>query len=325
VKQKTTIFCLFVIFGTVLAPLLHAASEEGKVSFSIRYFDKRIYFAETDPIYVQVTIANNSPLTYRFKLADERAFSIDFDIRSVSNRPLEPADALIRKRSSNQQVFFREISVESGESFSFVEDLRNFVNLKQAGSFTVQARAYPELYRTAPSDGAPVLESNRLSLNLKPPAIKGPGGIPLAMDVETNAILVREKLSPDQVVEYLITARQKSQWEKFFLYLDLESMIARDAVRARRWISEGEEGRRKMLEQYRLELQSTVTDGDIATIPAEFTVEKTEYYNLEGTVTVLEKFRTGNYTERKRYTYFLRRKDDVWMVVNYSVANLGTE
>jgi hypothetical protein len=49
------------------------------------------------------------------------------------------------------------------------------------------------------------------------------------------------------------------------------------------------------------------------------------YNNLEGTVTVLEKFRVGNYTERKRYTYYLRRKDDIWTVVDYSVVNLGTE
>jgi hypothetical protein len=102
-------------------------------------------------------------------------------------------------------------------------------------------------------------------------------------------------------------------------------MILRDGVRQRKWLAEGEEGRQKMLEQYRKELQSAVSDGDIATIPTEFIIEKTEYYNLEGTVTVLEKFRSINFTERKRYTYSLRRKDDIWTVVNYSVANLGTE
>jgi hypothetical protein len=311
------------------------AGKGGAIDFSIRFYDKRIYFAESDPIYVQVTIANNSPSTYRFKLADERIFSVDFDIRTMSNRSLEPAEALVRRRAQSQRVFFREISVESGESFSFVEDLRDYVNLGQPGSFIVQARVYPELYRTgavefspaadSPYAGAAAFESNRLSLNIKPPAIPGPGGIPLAMDIETNAALVREKLPPDQVVEYLLTARQKTQWEKFFLYLDLEAMLSRDPVRRRQWIAEGEEGRRRMLERYRTELQSTITDGDISTIPSEFTVERTVYNNLEGTVTVLEKFRVGNYTERKRYTYYVRRKDDIWTVVDYSVVNLGTE
>ncbi|MDR1319542.1 MAG: hypothetical protein LBJ90_07945 [Treponema sp.] len=316
------------------------AGRDGTVDFSIRFYDKRIYFAERDPVYVQITIANNSPEAYRFKLAEERVFSVDFDIRTMSNRSLEPAEALVRKRTQSQRIFFREIAVESGESFSFVEDLRDYVNLRQPGSFIVRARIYPELYRSSgenfsvpvspyavsvPNQSPAVLESNRLSLNIKPPAIPGPDGIPLAMDVETNAILVREKLPPDQVVEYLLTARQKSQWEKFFLYLDLEAMLSRDAVRRRQWLAEGEEGRRRMLERYRTELQSTIIDGDISTIPAEFTMERTAYNNSEGTVTVLEKFKTGNYTERKRYTYYLQRKDDIWTIVDYSVVNLGTE
>jgi hypothetical protein len=205
----------------------------------------------------------------------------------------------------------------------------------------VQARVYPELYRSegvgftetgSPGNEKPVftpnptvLRSNRLNLNLRAASIPGPDGIPLAMDVETNAILVREKLAPDEVVVYLLSARQKSQWEKFFLYLDLEAMLSRDAVRRRQWLAEGEEGRRRMLERYRQELENTVTDGDIATIPSEFTIERTEYNNLEGTVTALEEFRIGNYTERKRYTYYLRRKDDIWTVVDYSVVNLGTK
>jgi hypothetical protein len=299
--------------------------DTGTVSFTIRYFDKRIYVVETDPVYVQMTIANNSPAAYRFKLADERAFSLDFDIRTMNNRPLEPAGVLIRKRTQNQQVFFREILVESGESFSFVEDLRDYVQLSRSGSFIVQARVYPELFRAGVSGEVPVLRSNRLNLNLRAASIPGPDGIPLAMDVETNAVLVREKLAPDEVVDYLLRARQKSQWEKFFLYLDLEEMLSRDPVRRRQWLAEGEEGRRRMLERYRQELESAVVDGDIAVIPSEFTMERTEYNNLEGTVTVLEEFKNGNYTERKRYIYYLQRRDDIWTVVDYSVINLGTK
>ena len=314
-----------------LAPGGVSPNGPGAVEFSIRFFDKRIYHVESDPVRVQITIANNSPATYRFKLADERVFSVDFDIRTMGNRALEAADSLVRKRTQNQQIFFREIAVESGESFSFVEDLRDYVNLGQSGSFVVRARVYPELYRspanrtTAAVHAVPALESNRLSLTLRPPLIPGPDGIPLEMDVETQAVLVRERLPPDQVVEYMLSARQKSQWEKFFLYLDLESMLARDAYRQRQWLAEGEEGRRRMIADYRQRLQSAVIDGDIAVIPTEFTMERTQYNNTEGTVTVLEKFRTGNFTERKRYTYFLRQKDSIWTIINYSVVNLGTE
>jgi hypothetical protein len=306
-----------------------AAFAEAKLS--IRYFDKRLYYLQDNPIFVQITLSNAGPSAYRFRLADDRAFSVDFDVRSMTNLALRPAEILVRRRSTSQQVFFREITVESGESFSFVEDLRNFAAIDQSGSYVVQARLYPDLLRTAAvpastdSVEAP-LESNRRSLNIRPPALPAlPEGVPVALDVETNANLVREKLPPDQVVRYILTARQKGQWEKFFLYLDLEAMIVRDAQRQRQWAAESEEGRRRMAARYRSELQTAVVDGDIATIPMEFQIERTTYGASEGTVSALEKFKTGNYIERKRYTYYLQLRDDVWTIVDYTVLNLGTE
>jgi len=321
----------FVILLVVLGTSANAAEAPGNtatgVNFDIRFFDRRVYYAEKDPIYIQVTITNNSSYTYRFKLADERIFSLDFDVRTVSNRPLEPADMLVRKRTQYQQIFFREIAVESGESFSFVEDLRNYVKIGQAGSYVVQARVYPELYRFG-SDAAvnqPVaLDSKRLNLSIWPPLATTAEGVPLEMDVATGAVLVRERLAPDQVVDSMISARQKSQWEKFYLYLDLEEMLAQDAARQRRWLSESAEGRKRMIDQFRQELKNPTTDG-ISLVPTEYMIEMTKYNNFEGTVTVLEKFKNDYFTEVKRYTYYVHFKDNVWTITGYSVTNLGTE
>jgi hypothetical protein len=328
--KKIWFFLVFVTVLGVMAAMNTAAAEatvNSGVEFSIRFFDRRIYYAESDPINIQVTITNNSPLTFRFKLADERVFSLDFDVRTVSNRTLEQADALVRKRTQYQQIFFREIAVEAGESFSFVEDLRNYVKISQAGSFVVQARVYPELFRSV-SDAAvdaPVsLESKRLNLNIWPPLAVTAQAIPLEMDVATGAVLVRERLAPDQVVDYMINARQKSQWEKFYLYLDLEAMLTQDSARQRKWLNESEEGRKRMVDQYRQELKNSSTDG-ISVIPTDYTIEMTQYNNFGGTVVVLEKFKNANFTELKRYTYDMRFKDNVWTITGYSVTNLGTE
>jgi hypothetical protein len=330
--MKNLITILLIFVGIV--PIYADENPATGIDFTIRFFDRRIYYVTSDPIYIQATITNNSPLTYRFKLADERVFSIDFDVRTVTNRPLEPADTLIRKRTQYQQVFFREISVEPGESFSFVEDLRAYVRLNDQGSFVVKAIVYPELIRSS-TDKTPVavngssaeniLESQRLNLSIRPPVITGPEGIPLEMDVATGAVLVRERLAPDLVVDYMLTARQKSQWEKFFLYLDLETMLARDPVRQRKWLAESEEGRRRMVEQFRHELQYSQYDGSISVIPSEFTIERTQYNSFEGSVTVTEKFKNNYFTEIKRYTYYLNLKDNIWTITDYSVLNLGTE
>jgi hypothetical protein len=329
VFRKTLLFIVLISVG--LSPLFAVATQApaaGDISFSIRYFDRRIYYLDQDPIFIQITLTNNSPAPFRFKLADERAFSVDFDVRTASNRAVEQADLLIRKRSQSQHVFFREISVETGESFSFVEDLRDFAALTQSGTYVVQARIFPELFPRFETNRQTLnqaLESNRLILSLRHRPLLGPDGIPLELDVDTNAVLVRERLPPDEVVKYLLTARQRSQWEKFFLYLDLEAMLSRDAFRRRQFNAESEEGRRRMLARYRQDLQSAVVDLDISLIPMDFIIERTVYTAHTGTVTVLAFFRVGNYTERKRYTWYLERKNDIWMIVDYSVINLGTE
>ena len=318
--------------GILLFIAVSAFAPASDVSLSIRYYDSRVYYLDTDPIWVHITLTNRSPNTYRFKLADERAFSIDFDVRTTTNRPMEAADILLRRRSQSQQVYFRDVSIAPGESFSFIEDLRHYSNIDRSGSYVVQARIYPELFRpeffanaALPSGADAPIVSNRLSLNVRPPSIPGPDGVPLPLDVVTNAVLVRERLPPDEVITYLLTARQREQWERFFLYLDLEAMLSRDAFRRRQYMAESEEGRQRMLDRYRLDLQSEVVDGDISTIPLDFSIERTQYNLDEGTVTAIQLFRVGTYTERKRYTYYLSRRDGIWYIIDYSVVNLGTE
>ncbi|MDR0447335.1 MAG: hypothetical protein LBH07_01560 [Treponema sp.] len=315
-------------FLVLIICAVSAAAQE--INFSIQFYDKKVYHisgSSGEPIYVQVTMTNRGPSVYRFKLADERVFSVDFDIRNLANQSLPPSDYIIRKRSESRNVYFRDIVVEPGESFSFVEDIRNYAFLRDAGSFVVQARIFPELFRgnsVSSPQGSPLV-SNRLNLNLRPPALPGPDGIPFQMDVETGAVLVRQKLPPDDVVDYMLTALQKSQWERFFLYLDLEALITDDAVRRRVWLAESEDGRLRMMAKYREDLKNPLADEDIALIPSDYRIENTSHNGNTATVVVTQWFRIGRITERRRYTYTLRRKDDIWTVQSYTPVRLGTE
>jgi hypothetical protein len=317
------------LFVFILVPVLAGAN----VELNIRFYDKKVYYVagsvpggvpanSSDPIYVQATINNNSSAPFRFKLAEDRVFSVDFDVRNLANQSRAPADYLLRKRSESRNVFFREITVEPRESYSFIEDIRNYADLSDPGSCVVQARLFPELFRTA--DETPLV-SNRLNLNLRPPLLSGPDNIPFELDAATNAVLERKKLPPDEVISYMLDARIKGQWEKFFLYMDIPAMISRDAARHRAFLNESEEGRLRMIARYREDLQSSVIDGDIAAIPSDYRVEQTAYNNDIGTVVVTEWFTTGRITERRRYTYALRRNDGFWFIQDYIPVKLGTE
>jgi hypothetical protein len=338
------IICGFIVF---LLAICSVWAQNSNISLSIKFYNKQIYYSKDGSIYIQLTITNNSPELYRFRISEDRVFSIDFDTRTQENRAVEAAGFVVRRRSESSQVFFREMELESGESFSFVEDLRNYSQLDKEGSYIVSAKLYPELIRNqdrsrpqplnngmfvstsatsaAVSSAEKPIVSNRLSLQIRPPAINDEDGVPVALSVETGAVLVRERLAPDDVISWTLHARQRSQWEKFFLYLDLEAMIARDGGRGRQWRAESEEGRRKMLATYQSDLKAARIDGDIVSIPSEFQIERTNYNETEGTVIVQERFKYSDFTERKRYTYYLERRAGIWIVVDYSVINLGTE
>lgn len=60
---------------------------------------------------------------------------------------LPSTQGLIRKRTTNQTVYFREISLEPGEEYSFRENLKEYLEIKDPSIYYVELRFYPELYR----------------------------------------------------------------------------------------------------------------------------------------------------------------------------------
>ena len=309
-----------------------AASEAG-VELSIRFYDKRIYFPESE-IALKVTVTNGSPSTYRFKLAEDRLYSLSFDARTPTNRALDASDERKLALSASKPVFYREIAVEPGEEYSFVERLERYVRIEGPGSYTVRASFWPELSQrgAAPqgaaaagvqAPGAAPLESNVLILSVRPSP-----GLPPASEAirpETGEVMKPEAVPPDEVVRRTIVARQRSRWSEYFLYLDLESLLSRNEDKKRAYDRESDEGRRRMLEKYKADLRESVVDEDISVVPASFEIVETRYAANSGVVRVLAKFDYKSFMMRKEYDYELRRRDDVWYIVGYTVVNKGTE
>lgn len=293
---------------------------------SIRFFNRTVYYpgnSPSEPVLVNISITNKGPATLRFKLADEHSFSLDFSAVNTRNRGLEHTDFWLRKRNSNQQVYFREISIESGESYSFTENLKDYLSIPSPGMYILDCSFYPEL-KTLSGESEPSIKSNRLTLEVKP----SPGAAAvkiLPVSPVTGAVLQAQDIPPDQVINYMLTARQKSQWEQFFLYMNFEQMLSRDPARGRRFKAESETGRFNMIENYKSELTQATIDKDISTIPNEFKIERTSYTETEGTVIVIEKFDYRTFKEIKRFTYYLSTENGIWYINDYTVDNLGTE
>jgi hypothetical protein len=308
---------------TILAAIIAAtvcALATAQAELSISFFDKRIFVPGVE-IPVKISIRNATPQAWRFKLADEKRLSVSFDIRSLSNRPLEASDSWKRAMASSSPAFYRELALQPGEEYSFVEDLRNFVAVTEPGTYVVRCTLWPELGSL--SGSAPFLSSNALTLSVRP-------GLPVPGAVEvyragTADILRAERIGPDEVVNRTIRARQKNLWNEFFLYLDLERLLRNNQDKRRSYDRESDDGRRRMLETYRTDLMQSVVDSDIVVIPSSFEITETRYGPLYGTVTVIQKFAYDGFKMIKEYTYELEKQDDIWYIVAYMVQNKGTE
>lgn len=292
-------------------------------SVSIKFYDRTLYYPENakdNPIYVHVTIRNNGNQTLRFKLADDRMFSEDFNAYNVKNIGIEQTPEIVRKRTTNQYVYFREISLETGEEYSFIENVKEYLQFKDPSIYYLELSFYPELYKSKYIE----LKSNRLTLEIRPsPTAAASNMIPVQS--QTAEILRPQAISPDKVVEQTIVARQKSLWDQFFLYLNLEAMLKKDSLRKRQYQNSSSAECAKMIEEFKSSLMADRIDTDIVAIPERFEIKKTTYSQTEGKVIVLEWFKNNNFYEKKQYTYYVQQRDGIWQIYDYDVDNLGTE
>jgi len=312
---------VFLLLLVLIAQESFSTDAEG-VDFHIRFYEKRIYFLgdSEHPVSLEAILTNNSSQAFRFKMAENRMFNFDFEVTTPTNILLDHSQEFTRSRTANQPVLYREISLEPGEKYGVVVSLDEFIEVPKAGLYTVQALFYPELNLRGPGG---TIRSNALTLNIRPAIVleEQRAGI----EAETGKLIQRQPLPPDEVVDYMLGARQKSQWEKFFLYLDLENLYLKNPGRAQSYRRMSEENRRAALDRYKEQLRSETVDVDILVIPVTYEIVQTSYTPFEGRVTVIEKFQYRDYVEVKRYTYSLERRDTIWVITDYEIVNLGTE
>ena len=187
-KRKVfTIISVLSLFGQIAFSQNKVdPSKFENMTVSIKYYDKTMYYPEPDinPVFVHISIKNNSKDTLRFKIADDRSFSCDFNVFTVKNTQLPQTEELRRKRTTNQTVYFREISLETGEEYAFVENLKDYIQITEPSVYYVELTVYPELYKSKYLNKT----SNRLTLEVRPsPAAASSSVLPVKNDDVVSA------------------------------------------------------------------------------------------------------------------------------------------
>ena len=325
IRKLLSIISVLFVFGQMaaFAEDERAVPDYSNASVSIKYYNRTVYYpgnADEAPVFVHITIKNNGAETLRFKLADDRSFSMDFNAYTVKNNRLDQTENIIEKRTTNQTVYFRELALEQGEEYSFVENVKSFLKIEEPSVYYLELFFYPELYKSKYI----TLKSNRLTLEVRPSPSAASSNF-VAVKNETVELLKPMDISPDKVVEQTIIARQKSLWDQYFLYMDVESLVQRNPSLKKKYISGSAEERERMIQSFKGDLMQSRIENDIVAVPESFQIEKTTYSPTEGSVTVIEWFKYPNFSEKKRYTYKVWQREGIWKIYDYTVVNLGTE
>ncbi len=313
--MKKNIVLLYLIF--VFSSLAFAA--QANVSVSIRFFDKKVYNPESN-IQLQVRIVNNSLENYSFNSAEIKSFNFNFQVKTLTNIFVHNSNDYILKHQTNNPVFYRKITLLPGEEYAFITNLDDYVNINESGIYIVQAKFFPNFQLGYNSQ---FLESNKLTLSIRP--ILDTPVFQEQIDKETGEILELTAMPPDEVVKYTIEARLQSAWNKFFLYMDIKGLLLNHPDLKHRYKSSSEEKQLTMIEEYKDKLKNKRVDNDILLLPSSFEILNTSYTQSEASVVVKEIFTYPEYTEEKKYIYYLHRYGNIWSIYNYDVRNLGTK
>ncbi len=308
-----------ILILTILLIQVVSYAEDNNLQCTIRYFNKTIYYPNKS-IPVKILIQNNSTSSKTFDIADQRTFNVDFVVETLKKERLPHQEKFIIARNTNQPVFVREVRLEPGDEYNFVVDLARYIIIDTPGLYRVTAN-----FRTEINSGKTNNDviSNSLVLSVMNGTDNKTEEL-LAKEV-TKEILKQEALSPDKVVEYTILSRQKSQWNKFFLYLDLKKLFLNSEDRDRKYRRSTEEEQQTLLDNFKKDIMEGNVESNMISIPYSFEITNTTYTPNEAQVVVYTKFKFPDYTENKKYIYHLVKTDMVWYITTYEVLNLGTE
>ena len=314
IVKRILIISSFLCFAvSMLAADMHTDS----VQLGIREAEKKVYTVES-PISLQVNLHNNTAAPYLFELAGNKIFNIELEVSNLYNEALSASENYIRERTSNQQVYYRDIRILPGEEFSFYIQMEDFIDLDSPGIYFIKASFFPHL------GARTTLDSNTITIHVHP-SDTGSGNLDEIIAIEKDEVLKKRQLPPDQVVEYTLSARQHDEWEKFFLYLDLEQLMLQNKLKNAEYRRSADAERVRMVNTYRELLMNQQVDNDILLKPADFSIEKTVYTPENAEVRVSAEFRYPDYTEIRHYLYYLHRPEGYWTIYKYQVTGQETQ
>ncbi len=306
--MKTQLFLMMVLcaVGTVFA----------EIGIEVSFYQEELYYLGSN-VALELRIVNSGTDTETLVIADDMRNSLDVQIRDTRGRLISAPIALIRARN-RQKIQYRNLTLLPNEQLVRILSLQDFGEFDEIGIYSIQAMFFPNLYGEANE----FMRSNILQIAIRPGSTPEEQANQEVLAAK-QTVLMQEDLRPDEIITYTIRARQNSEWNKFFTYLDVESLLLQNPSWEMQYARSSEEGKQKLLAEFKKTLQEQRIEENITAVPSDFMILSTAYGPLDGEVLTEQVFRQSSFESIKQYRYYFKR-EGYWKIIGYDILNIGT-
>jgi len=281
-------------------------------------------YKEGDNIYLNVILLNKTNSVQSTYIAEDKKYSFDFSIVTTKNQEIRYRKEYVTHFNRVQNIYMSKISLMEEEGYIYKILLNDYYDLNMTGQFYVTGYFYPNL--KVNDDRSNAIKSNQLVINIREKNFDDRYYANTVEVDDTNGSPVEtlKKIPPDEVVDYMLSARMKRNWDKYFLYMNMDELIKTNNIFGRDFGKKNLEQQRELIKNYKEYLKKDNIN-DINFLPHKFDIVKTTYSQTEAKVEVLVQFKSLDYIEQKYYTFFLRRNGEYWSVYSYEVMDMGVK
>jgi hypothetical protein len=316
------IFC--IVSGVAALPQLNAQSVSAgypvysppRLSVQVTLLQQTYYINE--PLHVHFLVINEGAEPVRFNLAEQIFLNFGFRVRSLQDINVRERDTWeLHKLAARQEIdVTRNITLSPGERYGRVIDAAEWLRLVDPGVYELTGYFWMFPQR---SNLDYRYESNRKRFLLEPPRDVAQA---IAQEAETRSEREVKRMSADETVDYIITAKRQGDWDEYFRFMDLTRLINVFTQFRTRYVAADTSARGEVMQDFREFLRVFPSEHIEHHFVQNVTVTRDEEtLNERARVECLIVYRTGQLVERKIYHFSLYRKLDRWYVESYYVVN----
>ncbi|MCX7820100.1 MAG: hypothetical protein N2258_00300 [Brevinematales bacterium] len=272
-------------------------------------------FRLNSPMNIEIKIINTSQERKIIKLSPLDYESFHFYVRTIENELLDYKDdyRLKTKEIISSADDVKEVLLFPGESISRIVDLDGIFDFRKVGFYYLKVNYYPD-----PENKLSFYESENYKFLIKPP-LNVEDNLKKVEDTKQKRIDIIKKSPPYEIVEDLIDAKMKKDWDRFLVYFDLERLIYSFQNFGSAY-ENAKTGKHKfeILEDFRRYLTTHWQDRILS-------YKILEAYIKEGNATVDAdvEFKVRNLSYVLRYTFkFYKNSDNEWKIYDYTVLRV---